>query len=125
MKKRVLNPERLRKVPPQFSWIDHRLVRDNYFVRCDHSAWTLYLFLTSVADVEGLSYYSDASLMRRLKMDPLQLSASRQQLIQAGLIAYEKPLYQVLSLESVVCAPRSGQISVGELLRKALGGGQP
>lgn len=121
MKKRVLNPERLRKVPPQFSWIDHRLVRENYFERCDHSAWTLYLFLTCVADAEGLSYYSDASLMRRLNMDPLQLSASRQQLIQAGLIAYEKPLYQLLSLEPVVSTPRLGQISVGELLRKALG----
>jgi hypothetical protein len=91
-------------------------------VRCDHSAWTLYLFLASVGDVEGLSYYSDASLMRRLKMDPLQLSASRQQLIQVGLIAYEKPLYQVLSLEPVSSTPRSGQISVGELLRKAMGG---
>ena len=102
MKKRILNPERLRKVPPQFSWIDHRLV-------------------TSVADAEGLSYYSDASLMRRLKMDPLGLSASRQQLVQAGLIAYENPLYQVLSLEPVGVA-RSGPISVGELLRKALGG---
>jgi hypothetical protein len=122
MKKRVLNPERLRKVPSQFSWIDHRLVRDNYFQRADHSAWTLYLFLTSVADAEGLSYYSDASLMRRLKMDPLQLSASRQQLVEAGLIAYEKPLYQVLSLQPVISTPRSGQISVGELLRKALGG---
>ena len=121
MKKRVLNPERLRKVPPQFSWIDHRLVQENYFVRCDHSAWALYLFLTSVADAEGLSYYSDPSLMRRLKMDPLGLSASRQQLVQAGLIAYEKPLYQVLSLEPVG-APRSGPISVGELLRQALGG---
>jgi hypothetical protein len=100
-------------------------VREDYFPRCDHSAWTLYLFLTSVADVEGLSYYSDASLMRRLKMDLLQLSASRQQLIETGLIAYEKPLYQVLSLDSAVSTPRSGQISVGELLRKALGGGQP
>ena len=99
MKKRLLNPERLRKVPPQFSWIDHRLVQQNYFLRCDHSAWALYLFLASVADAEGLSYYSDASLMRRLKMDPLGLSASRQQLVQAGLIAYEKPFYQVLSLE--------------------------
>jgi len=122
MKKRVLNPERLRKVPPQFSWIDHRLVQENYFERCDHSAWTLYLFLSSVADVEGLSYYSDGSLMRRLKMDPLQLSASRQQLIQAGLMAYEKPLYQVLSLEPLASTSRSGQISVGELLRKAMGG---
>ena len=121
MEKRVLNPERLRKVPPQFSWIDHRLVQENYFVRCDHSAWALYLFLTSVADAQGLSYYSDASLMRRLTMDPLALAASRQQLVQAGLIAYEKPLCQVLSLEPAD-APRSGPIRVGELLRQALGG---
>jgi hypothetical protein len=121
MNKRVLNPERLRKVPPQFSWIDHRLVQDNYFLRCDHSAWTLYLFLTSVADAQGLSYYSDAALMRRLKMDSLGLSASRQQLIQGGLIAYEKPFYQVLSLEPLA-ATRSGPISVGALLRQALGG---
>jgi hypothetical protein len=121
MKKRLLNPERLRKVPPQFSWIDHRLVQQDYFTRCDHSAWALYLFLASVADAEGLSYYSDASLMRRLKMDPLGLSASRQQLVQAGLLAYEKPFYQVLSLEPAE-APRSGPISVGELLRRAMGG---
>lgn len=121
MKKRVLNPQRLRKVPPQFSWIDHRLVREDYFLRCDHPAWALYLFLTSVADAQGLSYYSDASLMRRLQMDSLLLHASRQQLIGVGLIAYEKPLYQVLSLEPVSSA-RSGLLSVGELLRRAMGG---
>ena len=121
MKKRVLNPERLRKVPPQFSWIDHRLVREDYFLRCDHPAWALYLFLTSVADADGLSYYSDASLIRRLKMDPLVLAASRHQLVQAGLIACEKPLCQVLSLEAAP-APRSGPMSVGELLRRAMGG---
>jgi hypothetical protein len=79
------------------------------------------LFLASVADAEGLSYYSEASLMRRLNMDLVVLSASRRQLIQAGLIAYEKPFYQVLSLEPVG-APRSGPISVGELLRQAMGG---
>jgi hypothetical protein len=121
MKKRVLNPARLRKVPAQFSWIDHRLVQENYFVRCESSAWTLYLFLTSVGDVHGLSYYSDASLMRRLNLDQLQLSASRQQLIQAGLIAYEKPLYQVLSLEPAA-SPRSGPVSVAQVLRQVLGG---
>ena len=96
-------------------------MQENYFLRCDHSAWALYLFLTSVADAEGLSYYSEAALMRRLKMDPQGLSASRRQLVQAGLVAYEKPLYQVLSLEPVGSA-RSGPISVGELLRKAMGG---
>jgi len=120
MRKRVLNPERLRKVPPQFSWIDHRLVQENYFVHCEHSAWALYLFLASVGDVDGLSYYSDTSLMRRLNMDQVQLSASRQQLLQAGLIAYQKPLYQVLSLERS-SGPRSGPVSVAGVLRKALG----
>jgi hypothetical protein len=121
MKKRVLNPERLRKIPAQFSWIDHRLVQENYFVRCEHSAWALYLFLTSVSDVDGLSYYSDASLMRRLNLDQVQLSASRRQLIQAGLLAYEKPLYQVLSLEPSP-GTRSGPVSVAEVLRKIMGG---
>ena len=96
-------------------------MQENYFLRCDHPAWTLYLFLTSVADAEGLSYYSDASLMRRLKMDSPGLSASRQQLVQAGLIAYEKPLYQILSLDPVGGA-RSGPVSVGEILHKAMGG---
>jgi len=123
MNKRVLNPGRLRKIPPHFSWIDHRLVRDNYFVRCDPSAWTLYLFLTSVADVQGLSYYSEASLSRRLNLDAVALSASRQQLVQAGLIAYERPFYQVLSLEpETVGSVRSGSIRVGDLLRQVLGG---
>lgn len=96
-------------------------MQENYFTRCDHSAWALYLFLVSVADVDGLSYYSDASLMRRLKLDLFELSAARQQLLQAGLIAYEKPLYQVLSLDAVPSS-RSGPVSVGEILRKALGG---
>lgn len=95
-------------------------MQENYFTRCDHSAWALYLFLVSVADADGLSYYSDASLMRRLKMDEFQLSASRRQLLQAGLIAYEKPLCQVLSLAPVEPA-RSGPTSVAEILRRAMG----
>jgi len=74
----------------------------------------------SVADVDGLSYYSDASLMRRLKMDELQLCLSRRQLIHNGLIAYEKPLCQVLSLDPVQ-ETRSGQASVGEIFAQSTG----
>lgn len=61
--KRVLNPDRLRQVPEHFSWLDHRLVREHYIERADVCAWALYLFLLSVADVHGLSYYSDATLV--------------------------------------------------------------
>jgi len=59
--KRVLNPERLRQVPEHFSWLDHRLVREHYIERADVCAWALYLFLLGVADVHGLSYYSEPS----------------------------------------------------------------
>lgn len=98
--KRVICSERVRKIPAQFSWVDHRLVRERHIERCDAHAAALYLFLVTVADAQGLSYYADASLAKRLSMDPVRLSKARSDLIRAGLIAYQRPLYQVLSLDS-------------------------
>jgi hypothetical protein len=125
--KHLLRADRQRQIPPSFSWIDHRLVRHRYLNQCDHSAWALYLFLVTVADVQGLSYYSDAAIGRHLHLEPLRLAAARQQLERADLIAYRKPLYQVLSLPEPAAAPpspRSGQAqSAGDILRRALGGG--
>jgi hypothetical protein len=59
----------------------------------------LYLFWVTVADAQGLSYYADASVARRLRITSDDVSASRAELIRAGLLAYEPPLVQVLSLE--------------------------
>ena len=108
--KRVLCRQRLRKVPSQFSWVDHRLVRDRHVCRCSHPALALYLFLVTVCDGQGLSYYSDASIMRLLKFDPPGLARARQELIDAKLIAYQRPLYQVLALEA---SPRQVQPPAG------------
>lgn len=128
--KHPLRPQRLRHIPSSFSWVDHRLVRHEYLARADHSAWTLYLFLVTVADVQGLSFYSDGALCRHLTMDPVSLSAARRQLIEADLIAYRKPLYQVLSLPEEPrtspepSTPRIGEAkSVADILRSALEGG--
>ena len=98
--KRVICSERVRKIPTQFSWVDHRLVRERHIERCDAHAAALYLFLVTVADVQGLSYYSDRSLGRSLSTDSVRLSKARGDLIRAGLIAYQRPLYQVLALDS-------------------------
>lgn len=131
--KHLLRTDRQRQIPPSFSWVDHRLIRHAHLRGCDHSAWALYLFLVTVGDVQGLSYYSDAAISRHLKMELLQLSAARQQLLQTDLIAYRKPLYQVLSLPDPA-APvppasepqRADQAqSVSDILRKALTGGAP
>lgn len=130
IKKHILCPERLRRIPRQFSWIDQRVVRDRYLQRCDHAALALYLVLVTVSDIQGLSYYSDTSLQRMLAMEPAQFLSARVQLCQNGLIVYDKPLYQVLSLELSLegagvpePAVRTGHAApVGEILRRILGG---
>ena len=99
MQKRLLVPSRVRRIPRQFSWIDQRLVRDHHLERADCTALALYLFLLTVADARGLSYYADASIGQRLSLRPEQVAEARAGLLRAGLIAYEAPLYQVLALD--------------------------
>ena len=119
--KRVLCRQRLRQVPAQFSWIDHRLVRDRHIGRCSANALALYLFLITVADGKGLSYYSDATVCRLLPLDGPALAAARRELVAAGLVAYERPLYQVLALDAPTATnprPSTGEpLSLGEVLR--------
>ena len=119
-------PERLRHVPRQFSWIDQRLIRNRHIQGPSPRALALYLFLCTVADAEGLSYYSDASTGALLTCSGGELRAARAELAAAGLIAYRSPFYQVLSLEpkaapAAVPEPRIGDVrSIGEILRSMM-----
>lgn len=117
-RKRVLRPERLRRVPAQFSWIDQRLVREGYLERCDVQALALYLLLVTVADAQGLSYYGDATACRLLSMPLQSLERARVTLIRAGLIAYEPPLYQVLALDAPTPPRTSGLASAQAALAR-------
>jgi hypothetical protein len=125
--KRLLCPERVRRVPEKFSWVDHRLVRDKHICRCSVESLALYLLLVTVADAEGLSYYSERAVAQLLSMDEGGVQRGRSELTKTGLIAYEKPLYQVLSLDPLpgqpAAAPRGNRCtSLGEVLRAAIGG---
>lgn len=125
--KHPINAHRLRKVPRQFNWVDHRLVRERHIDKCTHPAAALYLFLVTVADAKGLSYYSDASIMARLSMDEATFKDARDNLIHADLIAFKRPLYQVLSLDMGSTIERSAMdrpLSLGDILKKAAGGGR-
>lgn len=121
-------PQRRRRVPPQFSWVDHRLVRDGHLQGRSASALALYLFLVTVADAEGLSWYSEEALCRQLSCEAAQLHRDRAELQQADIIAYRKPLYQVLDLAPVTVSatpvPRRGgeAMAVGDILTSILGG---
>jgi len=105
--KRVLRAERLRRIPTQFSWIDQRLVRDRHLERCGLDAIALYLVLVTVADAQGLSYYGEANLERMLSMPAPRLAGARAELIRLDLIAYQRPLYQVLSLDTAAAPSRA------------------
>jgi hypothetical protein len=128
--KPILCPERLRHVPRQFSWIDHRLVRDRHIRGRSPQALALYLFLCTVADAQGASYYSDGAVGTLLSFSAAQVREARSELIGAGLIAYRRPFYQVLSLEpslggevlaAPVPGPRVGGVrSAGEILRSMM-----
>ena len=99
VKKRIINWERVRRVSRPFGWVDARLIREDWLRDCSPTAWALYLFWVTVADAQGLSYYADASVACRLRITSDDVSTSRAELIRAGLLAYEPPLVQVLSLE--------------------------
>jgi hypothetical protein len=135
--KKILNHNRRRQKPTLFSWIEHKFVQNGHIYQCTPDASALYLFLLTVADKEGLSYYSDASVSRFTSLNQHRLECARNCLIKANFIAYESPHYQVLML------PKSNQtqglipvknkpvrkrvpndkgemVSIGELLRTAL-----
>lgn len=121
--KRLLIPDRVRKVPPSFSWLDHRFLRHGYLDRLSPEAMLLYFFLVLVSDARGLSFYSTRSLSRHLKLSSSQLGLARATLVQEGLIAYAPPLYQVLSLPVPLVDPKrprtypeSGPASLGAIL---------
>jgi hypothetical protein len=96
--KPIPQPQRVRRVPRQFSWIDQRLVGGGFIARCDPPAAALYLFLVTVGDAQGLSYYGEAALCRHLQMTSAQLHHARERLIGAELLAFQAPIYQVLAL---------------------------
>ena len=126
-------PDRIRSSPEQFSWVDHRLVRDRHIELLSHDAAALYLFLITVADCQGLSYYADASLCERLAMDAAALVSARACLLKSRLVAYKRPLYQVLALDgrasqqirtSGESAARTdiGSLAIDKILAKLAGG---
>ena len=110
--KRLLRPQQLRQVPQHFSWIDQALVQRHLIDRCDARAAALYLFLVTVADAQGLSYYGGTTLMQRLHLSIEELGAARRQLIDLDLVAYPWRSRFLTHLRSPEPDPASAQVFV-------------
>jgi hypothetical protein len=103
--KKILHPERVRKIEGSFSWIDHRFITAGFLQELSTLEILLYFFLVAVSDRNGLSFYHDDRVCRILKIPLTSLGEAREGLILRSLIAYEPPLYQVLSLPAKPGSP--------------------
>lgn len=93
-----IDRERIRVIREGFGWVDHRFVRNRHMDVCSPQALALYLFLVTVSDADGVSFWSDKATCDRLPLSRAELLLCRQELIDAELIAFEKPVAQVLQI---------------------------
>ncbi len=98
IKKKVLNPTRVRKINGGFSFIPHRFVFDGFLAALGQNELLLYLFLILASDRFGLSFYSYDSICTLLELSLDEYIASRNSLMDKDLIAFDGTLFQVLSL---------------------------
>lgn len=115
VRKKILNPGRVRSIKGGFSFIPHRFVADGFIESLNNAELLLYLFLMAVSDRYGLSFYSDESICALLHMASEKYRAARKGLIQKDLIAFDGAIFQVLELPSA--GPTSYPVAISELCR--------
>ncbi len=96
--KRILNSSRVRKIKGSFSWIDHSFITGGFLRDLSAVEILLYFFLVTVSDRNGISFYHDDRICSLIKIGLVSLGEARDVLIRKSLLAYDYPIYQVLSL---------------------------
>jgi hypothetical protein len=107
IKKRILDPRRIRRIDGGFSFIPHRFLTGGFLSALDPHPLLLYFFLVLAGDRNGLSFYSYDSICNFLKFSLEQYLQARDALIEKDLLAFDGTIFQVLELPPV--APESRQ----------------
>jgi len=108
IRKKLLNPNRVRRIDGGFSFIPHRFLTAGFLSSLGQKELLLYLFLVLVADRHGLSFYSYDSICSLLQLSLDQYIEARDRLMEKDLIAFDGTIFQVLDLPS---KPKEGSPS--------------
>jgi hypothetical protein len=100
IRKKIINPERVRQINGGFSFIPHRFLTEGFFSSLSQKEILLYLFLVLVSDRYGLSFYAYDAICSLLHLTVDQYIAAREGLMERDLIAFDGTLFQVLELPS-------------------------
>jgi len=131
IRKKILEPERIRQIEGSFCFIPHRFLSDGFLAALGQHELLLYLFLILAADRYGLSFYSYNSICSLLGITVDQYIKARDGLIKKDLIAFDGTIFQVLSLPKPLNATRSqklqsprekGPVPIAQVFQQSLRG---
>ncbi len=98
LRKKVIVPHRVRQVTDSFGFIPHRFLTGGFWPSLSSNELLLYLFLVTVSDKNGLSYYGSKKICSLLHLSYEEFIDARERLIARDLIAFDDILFQVLDL---------------------------
>ena len=123
IKKKILNPNRIRYIEGGFSFIPHRFLTDGFLASLSQKEILLYLFLVLASDRNGLSFYAYDAICSLLRLCVDDYIKARDGLIRKDLITFDGTLFQVLELPEHPIhnsAPQTHQGLVSELIQHCL-----
>lgn len=98
IRKKIIVPHRVRQIKGSFGFIPHRFLANGFWTSLGSNELLLYLFLVTVADSNGLSYYGSKKICSLLHLSYEEYIDARDRLIARDLIAFDDILFQVLEL---------------------------
>lgn len=125
IQKKVLRPDRVRKINGGFSFIPHRFLTDGFLSALTQKELLLYFFLVLVSDRCGLSFYSDGAICSLLGISVDEYRIARSGLIKRDLIAFDGSLFQVLDLPQSLAKSPTAQhsdrrVQIAALIQQSL-----
>ncbi len=121
IRKKIINPDRIRSINGGFSFIPHRFVTDGYLASLGQTQLLLYLFLVLVSDRFGLSYYAYDSICSLLQLTLDDYIQARDSLLKKDLIAFDGTLFQVLELPAKAQPPSTSKPDERQAVEKLAG----
>ncbi len=131
VRKKIINPKRIRRIDGGFSFIPHRFLIDGFLASLSQKEFLLYFFLVMASDRNGLSFYAYDAICSLVQLSVEDYIKARDGLIKKDLIAFDGTLFQVLDLpESPVLKAVQGsdrgedRSQIAALIQQSLGEGR-
>ena len=124
VRKKIINPRRVRSIKGGFSFIPHRFVTDGFLSSLSQKELLLYFFLVLVSDRNGLSFYAYDGICSLLEFSVDDYIMARDGLIQKDLVAFDGTLFQVLDLPRRTLRPTAQpdrEDRIASLVQQSLG----